>query len=48
MLLNFPLYMKNNIEENEYSLLEELGAKQFYKPKGRSQQVFMMTDKMYL
>ena len=35
MLLNFPSYMKNNISKNEYSLLEELRATQFYKPKGR-------------
>ena len=33
-LLNFPFYMENNILENENSLLEELSAKQFYKPKG--------------
>ena len=31
MLLNFPSYMKNNLLENENSLLEELRAKQFYK-----------------
>ena len=31
VLLNFPLYMKNNILQNEYSLLEEFRVKQFYK-----------------
>ena len=34
MLLNFPSYMKNNILENENSLLEEHRAKQFYKITG--------------
>lgn len=35
MMLDFPSYMKNNISENEYTLLEELRAKQFHEPKGR-------------
>ena len=29
MLLNFPSFMKTNISENEYSLLEELREIQF-------------------
>ena len=33
MLLNFASCMKVSILENENSLLEELGTKQFYKPK---------------
>ena len=35
MLLNFPSYMKNNIWENQYTLLVELRARKFYKPKVR-------------
>ena len=34
MLLNFASYVKISILENENSLLKELRAKQFYKPKG--------------
>ena len=33
MFLNFASYMKISILENKKSLLEELRAKQFYKPK---------------
>ena len=32
MLLSFPTCMKNNISENEYSLLEDLRARKLYKP----------------
>ena len=35
MLLDFLSYMKNDISENEYSLLEKLRATQFYELKGR-------------
>ena len=34
MLLNFPSFMKTNVSENEYSLLEELREIQFWKSKG--------------
>ena len=34
MLWNFPSYFKNNILENENSLLEELRAKPFYQITG--------------
>ena len=37
MLLNVPSYLKNNISENDYLLLEELRVRKFYKPKGRPQ-----------
>ena len=35
MLENFPGHIKNAAEQHPYSLLEELGKRQNYKPKGR-------------
>ena len=36
MLENFPTYIKNVVEEDPYSILNELQKRQHYKPKGRS------------
>ena len=35
MLKNFPTYIKNVVEEDPYSILNELQKRQHYKPKGR-------------
>ena len=35
MYENFPTYIKNVVEEDPYSILNELQKRQHYKPKGR-------------
>ena len=34
MLINLALYIRNFSEQNPYSLIEELGKRRNYKPKG--------------